>query len=287
MNLNTKEINNKPPLVNYPDPEDVYSLFKQINRVPRPSWHEEKIVIFLQQFAAAHSLECVATDSSCVVIKKRATQGYENAPIIVLLNHIDMVCVAEEGKKFDPLNDPIESYTDNGWIKANGTSLGADNGIGMAMALAILQSRNIIHGPLECIFTANEEDGMTGAATLSPDFLSGRLIINLDSEDYDTITIGSAAAYLQFTTLHVTREKGEPDYCYLKLNIKGGNGGHSGVDINKGRANANKLIGEFIYQQSKKHDVKLLAFNGGEANNSIPVNAEVTVGIPTLYKDQF
>lgn len=283
----TKDNDPVMPPVHYTSPEQVYSLFKQINQVPRPSWHEEKATQFLQQFAAKLNLECKTDKQGCVVIKKPASTGHENAPTVVLLNHMDMVCVAEAGKNFNPLTDPIESYIDNGWIKARGTSLGADNGIGLSMALAVLQSNDIIHGPLECIFTTNEEDGMTGAAALSPDFISGRLILNLDSEDYDVITVGSAAAYLQFTTLPFTTEPAPDNYSYFKITLKGGKGGHSGVDINKGRASANKVIGEFLYQTNLKHEVRLCSFNGGEANNSIPVNLETIVGVPVSQKELF
>lgn len=265
--------------IKYTSSNEVFSLFKQLNQVARPSWHEQKAAEFLTQFATRHGLDYTIDAHHCVVIRKPATPGHEHAPAIVLLNHMDMVCVSEEGKQFDPLNDPIESYIDNGWIKARGTSLGADNGIGLCMALAVLQSKEIVHGPMECIFTTNEEDGMTGAVALSPDALHGRLIINLDSEDYDLVTVGSAAAYLQITTLPFSRMAVQDGDIYFRLTLKGGRGGHSGVDINKGRANANKLIGEFLHKANQAYGVRLAEFNGGEANNSIATSAEVTVGV--------
>lgn len=275
-------------LLTYPSAEAIFGLFKQLNRVPRPSWHEEKAAEFLMQFAASRpGLQAIVDEHLCVVIRKPATPGYEQAPGIVLLNHMDMVCVAEEGKTFDPLNDPIESYIDNGWLKARGTSLGADNGVGLSMALAVLENDDIVHGPLECIFTTNEEDGMTGAVSLSPDCLKGRLIINLDSEDYDVVTVGSAAAYLQFSTLPFSKATpASGDICF-HLRLKGGKGGHAGVDIHKGRINANKLLGEFLYQANLKYGIRLACFNGGEANNSIAANAEATVCIPASYEGSF
>lgn len=270
-----------------PSPQEVYDLFKQLNKVPRPSWHEEKAAEFLHQFAEKHHLEYQKDEHGCVVIRKPATPGYEKAKPIVLLNHMDMVCVAEKGKKFDPLNDAIESYEDNGWLKARGTSLGADNGMGLCMALAVLQDENIVHGPIECVATTNEEDGMTGAANLSPDFVKGRKIINLDSEDYDTVTVGSAAAYLQFTSLPYTREAVPDHYQFYHLNIKGGLGGHSGVDINKGRANANKLLCGLLNKVAEKCAIAVSEINGGEANNSIAVNAEALVGVQVELQDTF
>lgn len=270
-----------------PSSKEVFDLFKQLNQVPRPSWHEEKAAEFLRQFAERHHLEYHKDEHNCVVIRKTATKGYENATPIVLLNHIDMVCVAEKGKEFDPQNDAIESYIDNGWLKAKGTSLGADNGIGLCMALAVLQDNSIVHGPIECVATTNEEDGMTGAANLSPEFVKGRKIINLDSEDYDTVTVGSAAAYLQFTTLPYTRQASKTDYVYFKLTLKGGLGGHSGVDINKGRANANKVLCELLQQINKKCAIVISEINGGEANNSIAVNAEALIGLEVSKQEEF
>lgn len=259
--------------------DSIYELFKQINNVPRQSWHEERIVEFLEQFATARGLEHLTTTDRCVVIRKPASRGMELTPAVVLLCHSDMVCVAEEGKVFNPLTDPIESYIDNGWIKACGTSLGADNGIGMSMALSVLDNPELIHGPLECIFTANEEDGMTGAANMPDDLLHGRLIINLDSEDYDAVTIGSAAAYLQFTRVNYDTHKVTAGYHFLTLSINGGRGGHSGVDINKGRSNANKLICKFLLETANEFSLEVARINGGQANNSIPASAEAVVAV--------
>lgn len=270
-----------------PSSDEVFQLFKRLNNVPRPSWHEEKVADFLCAFADSLHLDYSRDAHNCVVIRKPATPGYENATPVVVLNHCDMVCVAEKGKAFDPLNDAIVSYEDNGWLKARGTSLGADNGIGLCMALAVLQDDSIVHGPLEVIATTNEEDGMTGAANLAPDFIKGRKVINLDSEDYDTITVGSAGAYLQFTTLPFTLQPVPEDYTFFRLNINGGLGGHSGVDINKGRANANKIICSILDDLNNMLGVVLSEINGGEANNSIAVNAEAVVGVKSSQKELF
>ena len=174
--------------------ERVFGIFRELNQIPRPSHHEEQVADYLCQFAERLHLEYERDKENCVVIRKAASPGHEAAEPIVLLNHMDMVCVGMS----NPLADPIEAYTENGWMKARGTSLGADNGIGLSMALAVLEDDRIEHPALEVITTTNEEDGMSGASGLSKDFLKGRKVINLDSEDYDTITTGAAGACLQF-----------------------------------------------------------------------------------------
>ncbi|MBR1840286.1 MAG: M20/M25/M40 family metallo-hydrolase, partial [Prevotella sp.] len=182
-------------------------IFRQIRTIPRPSHHEERIADFLCQFAEDHSLTYRRDDHNNVVIEKPASPGYEDHETVVILNHMDMVCVSEPGKDFNPLTDPIEAIEYNGnengnengntWMKANGTSLGADNGIGLSMALAILADPTLPHPRLEVLTTTNEEDGMSGAQALSPSFISGRRVVNLDSEAYDEITVASAGAIIQ------------------------------------------------------------------------------------------
>ena len=191
--------------------QPVLDLFKKLNGVPRPSHHEEKVADFLVNFAESLQLEYERDAQNCVVIRKPATPGHEQAEPVVILNHMDMVCVSVPGKNYDPENDAIEAYVEDGWMKAKGTSLGADNGMGLSMALAVLADDTLVHGPIEVLTTTNEEDGMSGAANLSLDFIKGRKVINLDSEDYDTITIGAAGAYLQratFPLMHEARPKG-------------------------------------------------------------------------------
>lgn len=276
--METKSLNK-----NYPEAKEVLDIFAKLNNVPRPSWHEEKAADFLCDFAKKLNLEYKRDEHNCVVIRKPATPGYEDAEPIALLNHMDMVCVAKDDVEFDPLTTPIKAYVDNGWMKAKGTSLGADNGIGLSMALAVLQSNTIQHPAVEVITTTNEEDGMTGAANLSHDFLKARKIINLDSEDYDTITIGSAGAFLQFTKLPFNRQSAPStdEYSYFTLKVCGGLGGHSGVDINKHRTNANKLMAEFLHEHYDGLRMVLASINGGEANNSIAATCEAIVAVPT------
>ena len=259
-----------------PSTDRVFSIFKQLNAIPRPSHHEERVADFLCQFAERLHLDYERDAANCVVIRKPATKGYEQAEPIVLLNHMDMVCVGMA----DPLTTPIEAYTEDGWMKARGTSLGADNGIGLSMALAVLEDPDVLHGPLEVITTTNEEDGMSGASQLKPDFLKGRKVINLDSEDYDTITTGAAGACLQFHELPITREPAPADYQWFCIRFEGGLGGHSGVDINKGRISATVATRNILTAINRSYDLRLSSIKIGEANASIASSAEVTICVP-------
>ena len=258
--------------------ERVFSIFRELNQIPRPSHHEERVADYLCQFAERLHLEYERDQENCVVIRKAATPGYEGAEPIVLLNHMDMVCV---GMK-DPLNDPIEAYEENGWMKARGTSLGADNGIGLSMALAVLENDSIVHPALEVITTTNEEDGMSGAAQLSKDFLKGRKVINLDSEDYDTITTGAAGACLQFHRIPMKRQPvPSGKHRWYRICFEGGLGGHSGVDINKGRCSAVVAMWAILAAIYNEYDFHVASINVGEANASIASSAEIIVCVPS------
>ena len=257
--------------------ERVFSIFSELNRIPRPSHHEERVADYLCRFAERLNLTYERDKENCVVIRKPASKGYEGHEPVVLLNHMDMVCVGMS----DPLNTPIEPYEENGWMKAHGTSLGADNGIGLSMALAVLEDDRIEHPALEVITTTNEEDGMSGASQLSKDFLKGRKVINLDSEDYDTITTGAAGACLQFHRIPMLHEPAPDDRSWYRIRIDGGLGGHSGVDINKGRCSAVKAAAAILLSLSEKHDFSLATINIGEANASIASKGEMVIACPS------
>ena len=260
--------------------ERVFQIFKELNQIPRPSHHEERVADYLCRFAERLNLPYKRDKENCVVISKPATPGHEGAEPVVLLNHMDMVCVGMN----DPLNMSIDAYIENGWMKARGTSLGADNGIGLSMALAVLESNEMVHGPLEVITTTNEEDGMSGASQLSSEFLKGRKVINLDSEDYDTITTGAAGACLQFHRIPVER-KNANGTGYCAININGGLGGHSGVDINKGRCSAVKVAWKVLDAIRTKHDIEVASINIGEANASIASSGEIIIHMPSDNQD--
>ena len=261
-----------------PTTNRVFEIFKELNQIPRPSHHEERVADYLCQFAERLHLPYKRDAENCVVISKPATSGHENAEPIVLLNHMDMVCVGMS----DPLNTPIDAYIENGWMKARGTSLGADNGIGLSMALAVLESKDIVHGPLEVITTTNEEDGMSGASQLSKDFLRGRKVINLDSEDFDTITTGAAGACLQFHRIPVER-KAAPGgkRRWYSIRFEGGLGGHSGVDINKGRCSAVIPSWAILAAIYNEYAFDIASIKIGEANASIASSAEIVLTIPS------
>ena len=268
----------------HPTTERVFSIFRELNQIPRPSHHEERVANFLCQFAERLHLEYERDKENCVVIRKAASPGHEGAEPVVLLNHMDMVCVGMN----DPLNDPIDAYEENGWMKARGTSLGADNGIGLSMALAVLEDDSIVHPALEVITTTNEEDGMSGASQLSKDFLKGRKVINLDSEDYDTITTGAAGACLQFHRIPINRET-SGEGRWLRIRIEGGLGGHSGVDINKGRCSA--AIPMRCIVKALCHRCDISGIEIGEANASIASKGEVVICVTSdevfeLVKEQ-
>lgn len=281
-----------------------YEIFRQLNNIPRPSHHEEKVADFLCSYAENLGLEYERDAENCVVIRKPATPGCENAEPVVLLNHMDMVAVSDGSREFNPLTDSIEAYTEDGWMKARGTSLGADNGIGLSMALAVLADDSIQHGPLEVLTTTNEEDGMSGAANLSKDFIRGRKVINLDSEDYDTITVGAAGAYLQVAHFPIRRVPTPKGLRFFRLSISGGQGGHSGVDINKGRINAIKEVCMFlatyrfiphsdddkilnIQFPHNQEQIYLVDISGGSANASIPAECSAVVGVPESEAQEF
>jgi dipeptidase D len=258
--------------------ERVFSIFSELNKIPRPSHHEERVADYLCQFAERLNLSYERDKENCVVIRKPASKGYEAHEPIVLLNHMDMVCVGMN----DPLNTPIKPYTENGWMMARGTSLGADNGIGLSMALAVLENDSIAHPALEVITTTNEEDGMSGASQLSKDFLKGRKVINLDSEDYDTITTGAAGACLQFHRIPLNREPvPQGKHRWYRIRFEGGLGGHSGVDINKGRCSAVIATWAILAAIYNEYTIHLASINLGEANASIASSAEIIICVPS------
>lgn len=264
--------------------ERVFSIFKELNQIPRPSHHEERVADYLCQFAERLHLEYERDKENCVVIRKPASPGHEAAEPIVLLNHMDMVCVGMN----DPLKDPIETYVEDGWMKAKGTSLGADNGIGLSMALAVLEDDSIVHPALEVMTTTNEEDGMSGAAGLSKNFLKGRKVINLDSEDYDTITTGAAGACLQFHRIPIERVPVADDNCnWYRITIEGGLGGHSGVDINKGRCSAVIPAKAILKAVCQEEAIEVSEIVIGEANASIASRGEIVIGAASAAIEAF
>ena len=222
-------------------PAAVWGYFEEICQVPRPSKREGKMVAFLLDWARRNGLEAERDEAGKVVIRKEATPGREGAPTVVLQAHMDMVCEKNAGTEHDFDRDPIRPYVDGEWVKARGTTLGADDGIGMAAQMAVLTSPGVKHGPIECLVTVDEETGLTGAFALQAGFIKGRILLNLDSEDEGEMFIGCAGGV--DTTIRMTpeREATPPGSFALRVGVTGLQGGHSGDDINKGRGNAIKI----------------------------------------------
>ena len=267
-------------------PQEVFSIFHEITQVPRPSKREGKIIEWLKAFAVKHSLEHTVDEACNIIMRKPATAGYEHKPGVILQAHMDMVCEKNNDTVHDFDNDPIHTYIDGDFIKAQGTTLGADNGIGMALMLAAITSETLQHPALECLFTVDEETGLTGAFRLQDGCLNGKQLINLDSEDDGQVFIGCAGGIDTLAKMHYSPLASLPNN-HLALNIKvsGLMGGHSGDDINKGRGNANKILVRFLYMVMQKTDMQLAAINGGNLRNAIAREAEATILVPMSFKE--
>ncbi len=266
-------------------PALVFGIFDRICQVPHPSKKEEKIRKFLLDFAAEYGIE-VRTDAiGNVVMTKAATPGHEQAPTVIMQAHMDMVCESND-KSFDFENQPITTIVDGEWLRADGTTLGADNGIGMAAALAALIDDKLVHGPLEALFTVDEETGLTGANNLGEGMISGTMLLNLDSEDDAELFVGCAGGVDTTCTFHYDRSMAPTDFHYFKFDVSKGLGGHSGGDIHLGRANANKLVARFLWTRRQTHELSLCEIDGGNLRNAIPRAAHAVFGVHASNKEQ-
>jgi len=267
------------------EPKIVWKYFHEITQVPRPSKKEGKIIAYLEAFAATHHLPVKKDRAGNILIAKAATKGLENLPVVILQSHIDMVCEKNSDTVHDFENDPIETVIDGEWLRAKGTTLGADNGIGMAAELAILASDDIEHGPVECLFTVDEETGLTGANALEKGFMTGKILLNLDSEDEGEIFIGCAGGKNTTATFAVKQLPVSDAYDYFKVEVKGLRGGHSGCDIHNGQGNAIKILARFFYYIRNLPQCVLCAIDGGNLHNAIPREASAVIGIPHAAKE--
>lgn len=266
-------------------PVSVFEQFAKINTIPRPSKHEEKMIDYLKQFGQQHNLETKVDETGNVLISKPATPGYENRPTVILQSHMDMVCDKLVDVDFDFNNDAIQTYVDGEWLKAKGTTLGADDGIGCAIELAVLESNDFEHGPLECVFTRDEETQLTGAMGMKAGFMTGDWLINLDSEDEGQIFVSCAGGRSTTATFNFNREAAPDNYFFFEISLKGLTGGHSGDDINKMRANAIKVLTRFLYIEQEKTDLRLASFNSGKLHNAIPRDGKVVFAVPANEKE--
>lgn len=266
-------------------PARVFEQFAKINQIPRPSKREEKMIEYLKEFGKNHGLETVVDETGNVLIRKPATPGHENRKTVILQSHMDMVCDKLVDVEFDFDKDAIQTYVDGEWLRAKGTTLGADDGIGCAIELAVLDSDDIEHGPIECVFTRDEETQLTGAIGMKSGFMNGDYLINLDSEDEGQFFVSCAGGRSTIATFSVEREEAPAGYFFMETAVKGLVGGHSGDDINKKRANAIKLLTRFIYAEMQKTDVRLVSFNSGKLHNAIPRDGKVVFAVPAADKE--
>ena len=269
----------------------VFDIFAEICKVPRPSKHEERISQWLQDFAASHGIECVVDEAMNVIMRVPATPGYEDHEGVILQAHMDMVCEKNGDVQHDFMHDPIETFVDGEWLKAKGTTLGADNGIGIAMALAAITDKELAHPAIECLFTVDEETGLTGAMKLQDGMLQSKRLINLDSEDDGQIFIGCAGGIDTLAKMHyepspISNLQTISNALAIKLRVSGLMGGHSGDDINKGRANANQIIVWFLARIWPQTEIQLSSIQGGNLRNAIAREAEAVITIPMAFKEQ-
>ncbi len=267
-------------------PARVFEQFAKINQIPRPSKHEEKMIEYLKEFGKAHNLETKVDETGNVIIRKPATKGLENLPTVALQSHMDMVCDKLVDVDFDFDKDAIQTYVEGEWLHAKGTTLGADDGIGVAMELALLDSDNIEHGPIECVFTRDEETGLTGAFGMKPGFMSAKYLINLDSEDEGQIFVSCAGGINTTAIFRFKRENAPKEYFFMEASLKGLIGGHSGDDINKKRANAIKILARFLYLEQDKMDLRLAQWNSGKMHNAIPRDGKIIFAVPADRKEE-
>ena len=269
------------------NPKALWKNFESLTNIPRPSKKEEKVVEFVVNFAKAHGLKFIVDEVSNVIVSKPATKGYENRPGIVLQSHLDMVPQKNTATVHDFEKDPIQAVVDGEWVRAKGTTLGADNGIGVAAALAILESTDIPHGPVEAIFTIDEETGMAGAFNLKADAVKGRILMNLDSEDEGELYIGCAGGMNTTATFTFKAEAVPAGSKAFKVNLTGLKGGHSGVDIHLGRGNANKLMNRLLWMAGRDLGLRISALEGGNLRNAIPRESFATITIPATQETAF
>ena len=269
------------------EPKSLWENFANLNEVPRASKKEERVIEFMKNFGNRLKLETLVDEVGNVVIRKPATKGMEDRKTIVMQSHLDMVHQKNNDTDFDFDTEGINMYVDGDWVRAKGTTLGADNGLGVATIMAILESDEIEHPELEALFTIDEETGMTGAKGLNSEILTGDILLNLDTEEDDEIGIGCAGGVDITATRTYTEEDAPKDATAYKIIVKGLSGGHSGMDIIKGLGNANKLLVRLLHDTNANFGLQIAEFNGGGLRNAIPREAEATIVLPSAKFEEF
>jgi dipeptidase D len=265
----------------------VWKYFEEILRIPRPSKKEEKIIAYITDFAEKHKLEYKKDSSGNIIILKTSSKGYESRKSICLQSHLDMVCEKNSNSRHNFDTDPIQTTVEGDWVKAIDTTLGADNGIGIATQLALLADRNLNHGPIECLFTVDEETGLNGAKGLESGFFKSRVLINLDSEDEGELFIGCAGGMNTLATMKYNVRRTPESSTAFRIDVSGLQGGHSGTDIHKNRGNSIKILNQFLWESRNRFNARLSVFEGGNLRNAIPREAYAIIVIPDNYKEVF
>lgn len=261
------------------EPRLVWQCFDEITKVPRPTFHLEKMKAFLVDWANRHNIEVTTDEAGNVRMSKPATPGHESAPRIILQGHQDMVAEKRGDKVHDFLKDPITTIVDGEWVRADGTTLGADNGMGCASAMAVLLDDSLTHGPIEALFTANEEQGLTGANGLQAGFVHGDILLNLDSEEHGQLVIGCAGGKITVCRLPYKAVEAEEGLCWYEVAVDHMKGGHSGMEIGLGRGNANQQLCRFLWSEMQNMDLKIARIDGGNLANAIPRECRALVGV--------
>ncbi len=269
------------------EPKAVWSYFHEITQIPRPSKKEAMIINFMKEFGKKNNLETHIDKVGNVIMRKPATKGMENRKCAILQAHLDMVPQKNSDKKHDFEKDPIETVIDNGWVRANGTTLGSDNGIGVAAIMAVLASKDLKHGPLEALFTVDEETGMTGAFGLKKGLLKGDILLNLDSEDEGELYVGCAGGVDVAVKKKYSQEKTPEGMKAFRITASGLKGGHSGIDIALGKANSNKIMARFLMQAESDHGIRLSELAGGDMRNAIPRESYAILTVPEADAAKF
>ena len=262
------------------NPQCIWKNFHALTQVPRPSGHLEKVQQFLLDFAKQAGVEAFKDEADNIVMRKPATQGMENRKGIILQAHMDMVPQKTPESNHNFVTDPIETWIDGEWVKAKGTTLGADNGLGVAAIMAVMEAKDLQHGPVEALITADEETGMFGANALPTGELNGDILLNLDSETWGKFVIGSAGGIDVTATLDYQEAETDPEDAAVKVTLKGLRGGHSGLEIHEGRGNANKMMVRFVREAIEECEARLACWHGGNMRNAIPFKAEVVLTLP-------
>ena len=273
--------------INNLKPAAVWRYFGELMNIPRPSKHEEQVSAYLQEFGKQHGFETLVDEVGNVLIRKPAHKGYENAPGVCLQAHMDMVCEKNGDKQFDFLTQPIQAFVEDGWLVGDGTTLGADDGIGVAAALAILDDNTIEHGPLECLFTVDEETGLTGAANLHTDWLKSSILLNFDDEDEGEYCIGCAGGIDTTVAIDYTTRPVPANESSYRIKVSGLQGGHSGDDINRGRGCAIKILNRILWNATEQCKVGLARIDGGNLRNAIAREAWADIVVAYDHELQF